>query len=144
MKIEFYSTEEQRNAQLKYVIICSRYRFDEWIFVRHKERITWEIPAGHIETGENPDDAAKRELFEETGAVDFIISPVTDYSVTQNYTTTFGRIYLAEVKQLNELPAFEIQEICMAQKLPDQLTYPQIQTRILAKIKKAILKQDDF
>lgn len=30
-------------------------------------RVVWELPAGQIETGEEPAEAARRELFEETG-----------------------------------------------------------------------------
>ena len=40
---------------------------------------TWETQGGHIEAGEQPLDAAKRELFEESGAVDFDIQPLCDY-----------------------------------------------------------------
>jgi ADP-ribose pyrophosphatase YjhB (NUDIX family) len=31
------------------------------------ERIVWTIPKGHLETGESPEDAAVREVREETG-----------------------------------------------------------------------------
>ena len=52
--------------KLTYVVIGAREE-GKWIFVRHKERDSWELPAGHIEPGETSFEAAKRELFEETG-----------------------------------------------------------------------------
>ncbi|MEJ6562950.1 MAG: NUDIX domain-containing protein [Euryarchaeota archaeon] len=36
------------------------------LFVEHPER-GWEIPGGHVEAGESPDEAMLRELLEETG-----------------------------------------------------------------------------
>ena len=41
----------------------------------HKERDTWESPGGHIDEGETPLEAAERELYEETGAIDFDFKP---------------------------------------------------------------------
>ena len=127
MKVEFYPIENSRNAELKYVIIVSRISTNQWIFVRHKERDTWELPAGHIEMGEHPDAAAKRELFEETGATKYQISMLMDYSVKSEELKTYGRIYFAEVEKLGELPESEISEIIIQQTLPTKLTYPEIQ-----------------
>lgn len=53
----------------------------KWIFCKHKKRDTWENPGGHIEAGGTPPEAAKRELYEETGAVSFYIEPLCDYYI---------------------------------------------------------------
>lgn len=68
--VEFHNPFSIASEKLKYSIICSRYQ-DNWVFVRHKLRNTWEMPAGHIEKDESALFAAKRELYEETGATQF-------------------------------------------------------------------------
>ena len=114
------------DAELTYVIIGARYR-EKWIFVRHRDRQSWEMPAGHIEAGEDPDHAAARELHEETGAINPALSVISDYQVTDGNRQAYGRLYLAKVKELGPLPEHEIEEIKSCRELPGQLTYPEVQ-----------------
>lgn len=131
-RIDFYPPGSVENEQLKYAIIISRYD-GKWIFVRHRDRTTWEVPGGHREKGEAAAEAAKRELYEESGAVDYILTEVADYSVESDGDTGFGRLFFAEVKKLGALPQSEIAEVRLFDAMPDNLTYPEIQ-KVLFKL----------
>ena len=63
----FYKPNEVPDDKLQIAVIAARYQ-DKWVFCRHKQRVTWEMPGGHKEQGETTEGAAKRELWEETGA----------------------------------------------------------------------------
>jgi len=121
-------------SSLTYVVIGARYR-GEWIFVRHTDRETWEMPAGHIEKGESAEQAAVRELFEEAGVVRSNIFHICDYSVTAHGKTEYGRLYGATVEALDLQLEHEIEEICFSQKLPPSLTYPEVQTILFERAK---------
>lgn len=45
-------------------------------FVNIEKENTYEVPGGHRESGEDILSIAKRELMEETGAIDFTIKPI--------------------------------------------------------------------
>ncbi|NLG25250.1 MAG: NUDIX domain-containing protein [Clostridiales bacterium] len=117
----------------RYVVIFARFR-GQWLFVRHKNRDTWEQPGGHVEPGEAPDAAARRELYEETGAIDFTLRPLFDYWASDEDSSSFGAVFLAEVRMLGGLPPFEIGEVRAFDRLPDRLTYPDITPLLFAKI----------
>ena len=113
----------------KYADVFAWYK-GKWIFCKHKERDTWEFPGGHIEKGETPLEAAKRELFEESGAVSFDIWPICDYHTCGEFNGMEidgkGQLYFANVHSLRELsPDSEMEMIDFFEELPNNLTYPE-------------------
>jgi 8-oxo-dGTP diphosphatase len=140
LKVNFYDDGSVEDEKIIFVVIVSRYKGD-WILVRHNDRKTWEVPGGHREFQEDLDQAARRELFEETGANDFDLFPVCIYSVSSEEKTSYGKLYLAEVKILGQLPESEIKEICFKRDFPqDNLTYPLIQPFLYKKVTEYLQK----
>lgn len=133
----FYPTADAAQGHCTFSVIAARYQ-GQWVFVRHKKRDTWEIPGGHLDPGETAEAAARRELWEETGATDFTLASICSYSVTSGEEETFGMLYQAEVHALGPLPDTEIAEVRLFSSLPDKLTYPHIQPLLWEKAKKAI------
>ena len=111
-------------ASYKFVVVFSRYR-GQWLFSRHKNRSTWETQGGHIEPGETPGQAAKRELWEESGAEQFTLTPAFAYSVGEDPANN-GAVFLAEIETLGPMPESEMAETALFDTLPEMLTYPQI------------------
>lgn len=133
IKVNFYEINTVEDSQLLFAVIMARYG-GKWIFVRHKERTTWEIPGGHREENENINFTASRELIEETGARNFNIIPVCIYSVDRGETESFGQLFYADVKDVEELPDSEIGEIKLFDTIPECLTYPLIQPHLFKKV----------
>ena len=127
IKVTTYMPEQISDEKLAYSVIAARYR-GQWIFCRHKQRTTWEIPGGHREAGETVDACAHRELYEETGAQRYEIKPVCVYSAESERGIGYGMLYYAEVEELGAIPSeFEIGEIRLFDTMPRELTYPEIQ-----------------
>ena len=121
----------------KYVVILSR-REGKWLFSRHKARTTWETQGGHIEAGETPVEAARRELWEESGAVEYTIRPMFDYWAGDRTGSAVGVVFLAEVTRQEPLPESEMAETRLFDEQPEELTYPGI-TPVLAEEMKRYL-----
>ena len=141
--VKFYEIVD--DSLLKFAVIVAKSN-GKWVFCKHKERDTYECPGGHREVGENIDNTARRELYEETGANDYTIQPVCVYSVTapDNFDgkETFGKLYYAEIKGFEGELHSEIERIELFDELPTNWTYPQIQPLLLKEIEKKKMMGD--
>lgn len=134
MKVKFYNTIDDN--LIKFAVIISKSN-GKWVFCKHRERDTYEIPGGRREHGETIDITAKRELQEETGAKEFMISPICVYSVTgknrvnETGEETYGMLFFADIKEFDDELHSEIEEIVLFDELPSEWTYPSIQPLLI-------------
>ena len=141
MKVQFYDKVDDK--LLKFAVIISKSN-GKWVFCKHKERDTYEVPGGHRENGEQIDMTAIRELQEETGAVDFTIEPVCVYSVTGKNRVNdtgeemFGMLYYAEINKFDDELDSEMEKVVLLDELPSEWTYPLIQPKLIEKYLKTV------
>lgn len=143
IEVNFY--DHISDDLLGFAVIISKTN-GKWVFCKHRERDTYEIPGGHREFGESIIDTAKRELMEETGAIDFDIKPICAYSVkgktkiNQNdEDVNYGMLFIADIVSFGELHS-EMEKILITDRLVENWTYPFIMPRLLEKaIKRGFL-----
>lgn len=139
VEVKFY--DSVADELLKFAVIIAK-TDGKWVFCKHRERDTYEVPGGHREAGEDILTAAKRELREETGATEFTIQPVCVYSVkgktrvSENVDEeTFGMLFVADIRAFEPLHS-EIERIFITEQLVENWTYPLIQPKLLAEAKR--------
>ncbi|CEI81520.1 Putative 8-oxo-dGTP diphosphatase YtkD [Oceanobacillus oncorhynchi] len=82
----------------KHVWVICRYK-DRWLLTDHKERGI-EFPGGKVEPGETAEQAAVREVMEETGATVNKLHYIGQYKVDGRYETVIKNVYYAEIDEL--------------------------------------------
>lgn len=107
-----------------FVVIFTKFE-GKWVLCWHKRRESWENPGGHVEPGENALQAAKRELYEETGITDCDIIPLWDYEQIwdDGINKNNGRCYFANAHSLGKLPESEMGKIELFDTVPENFTY---------------------
>lgn len=130
ISVDFFD-EAPEGLRQKYAVIIAGHN-GKLLWCRHSSRQTWEIPGGHIEPGESALHAAARELQEETGAIDYTLTPICWYSAwrTDDVPHSCGLLCAAEVHSMGELHS-EIAEVRLFDSMPKELTYPEIQPLLL-------------
>ena len=134
MEVRFYDTVE--DSLLKFAVILSRYE-GKWVFCKHRERDSYEIPGGHREPGESIAETARRELYEETAAADYTIEAICPYSVTGKNRVneiggeSYGMLFYARITRFEGELHNEIEKIALFDRLPAKLTYPLIQPKLM-------------
>ena len=133
--------ESYEDGVLKYAVILAKYN-RKYVFVKHRERETLELPGGHREPGENIAQTAARELYEETGALKYSLRQICPYKVNN-----YGMLFYAEISELGELPRSEIERVVLLDESPRELsewTYPDVHPKLLEKIESELEKPMDL
>lgn len=134
LEVKFYDSVD--DSLLKFAVIVSQSN-GKWVFCKHKERDTYEVPGGHREAGESILETAKRELQEETGAIRFDMKPLCVYSVTGKTRVndmgeeSFGLLCYAEITEFATELHSEMEKIVLLDELPEEWTYPLIQPKLI-------------
>lgn len=133
MEIRFY--DEALKKELEFAVIIARID-GKWIFCRHRDRDTWEFPGGHRKLKEDIRDTARRELWEETGATEFQLEPVSAYGIfKEGEEPSFGALFFAEVREYGTRPEWsEIVENSLQMVSPPNLTYPDLQPALFGQV----------
>lgn len=135
-EVRFY--ENVADDLLKFAVILAKTK-GKWVFCKHRERDTYEVPGGHREAGEEILATAKRELYEETGATDFDIEKVCVYSVVRDgkeEQESFGMLYFANIREFEKELHSEIEKIILTDGMVERWTYPEIQPKLFAEYEK--------
>ena len=129
--VTIFDLEKIAEEQLVFAVIISKYQ-EKFVYVKHKERDTLEIPGGKRESGESITACAARELKEEPGAKHFTLEPLFIYGVEKDGETDYGLVFEAQITELEDELTSEIEAIYVRVKPPVSWTYPTIQPLLLA------------
>jgi 8-oxo-dGTP diphosphatase len=91
----------QENAfkkSARHVLVICKYQ-GKWLLTQHKAR-GLEFPGGKVEKGETLEDAARREVMEETGAVLSRLESIGEYQVSDKEDSFVKRIFFGEAEKI--------------------------------------------
>lgn len=98
--VELSFSKNTFEEKAKHVFVICQYR-DAWLLTKHKSR-GLEFPGGKVEAGESLEDAARREVFEETGAILKEIKQFAEYRVTSDKESFVKVIFWGKVKDIRK------------------------------------------
>ncbi|MGH2319557.1 RNA deprotection pyrophosphohydrolase [Planococcus sp. SE5232] len=98
----------------RHVLVICRYQ-GKWLLTRHNKR-GLEFPGGKVEAGESLQEAAKREVYEETGAHVKELEWFAEY-VVYSEKPFCKTVYIGTVDSVDPIPLLETQGIFLLKEL---------------------------
>ncbi|MEH7745523.1 nucleoside triphosphatase YtkD, partial [Neobacillus drentensis] len=85
------------------LVICQQ--GDEWLLTNHKKR-GLEFPGGKSESGESLEEAARREVFEETGAILAELRFLAEYKISEPNRSFVKIVFWGKVKRIEKTSGY--------------------------------------
>ena len=104
----------------RHVLVICRFK-GQWLLTRHNER-GLEFPGGKVEAGESLQDAAKREVYEETGAHLKDLEWFAEYVVFSG-TPFCKTVFTGRIEKVDPITLLETQGIVLTGNLELDDTY---------------------
>jgi 8-oxo-dGTP diphosphatase len=90
--------ENAFNVSVRHVLVICRYK-EQWLLTRHSSR-GLEFPGGKVEIGETLEEAARREVMEETGGELHSLESIGEYKVEAADGFFIKRIFYGEAESI--------------------------------------------
>ncbi|WYV00603.1 RNA deprotection pyrophosphohydrolase [Oceanobacillus sp. FSL H7-0719] len=134
---DFYKNEVQLSFENhpfsknpKHVWVICRYK-GQWLLTKHKER-GLEFPGGKVELGETAEEAAIREVHEETGGIVEQIHYIGQYYVNGRKDYVIKNVYFAIINRLIEEESYyETDGPVLLSEIPGNVNYNQAYSFIM-------------
>src|SRR5438309_2234979 len=99
-RVELTFSPDAFQEKAGHVLVICQYG-DGWLLTNHKVR-GLEFPGGKMEVGETLEDAARREVYEETGALLENLDKIGEYKVTDPKRSFVKAIFWGMVKMIDQ------------------------------------------
>ncbi|HLR53653.1 MAG TPA: nucleoside triphosphatase YtkD [Pseudogracilibacillus sp.] len=97
-EVELSFDKEPFSTFPKHVWVVCKYK-NQWLLTKHRTR-GLEFPGGKVESGESAEDAAKREVWEETGGIVQELTYLAQYYVDGKRDYIIKNVYFAKIESL--------------------------------------------